>query len=243
MIATPHTLHHPMIMRALERGLHVLCEKPLACTPEEYATSPPRRRPPGLTVTIGYQRSFDPGYTYIEASSSGAIWVSCARSPSPAAHWDEWTRSGWRQFPDRSGGGMLMDTGTMMWTLAVLAGRPALREASGSDREPGPAGGHRYHRRHRLRRWCAGAADGPRGHALRLARERRRHRHQSCGALRQRPGHPWRPGQVSLLTEEAETRPLNLQTGIDDVVMAWIAAIAERPRIQPPRPPAFVSPS
>ena len=50
------------------------------------------------------------------------------------------------------------------------------------------------------------------------------------------PQHPWRPGQVSLLTEQAETRPLNLQTGIDDVVMAWLAAI--RGEAENPTPPA-----
>jgi predicted dehydrogenase len=30
LIATPDDLHYPMVMAALERGLHVLCEKPLA---------------------------------------------------------------------------------------------------------------------------------------------------------------------------------------------------------------------
>ena len=32
VIQSPHTLHYGQIMASLDRGLHVLCEKPLACT-------------------------------------------------------------------------------------------------------------------------------------------------------------------------------------------------------------------
>jgi predicted dehydrogenase len=30
IVATPNDTHHPIVMAALERGLHVMCEKPLA---------------------------------------------------------------------------------------------------------------------------------------------------------------------------------------------------------------------
>ena len=30
VVATPHFLHHPMVMQALDAGKHVICEKPLA---------------------------------------------------------------------------------------------------------------------------------------------------------------------------------------------------------------------
>ena len=50
------------------------------------------------------------------------------------------------------------------------------------------------------------------------------------------PQHPWRPGQVSRLTDEAETRPLNLHAGSDDVVAAWVATI--RGERENPVPPA-----
>ena len=34
-ICTPHYLHAPMVIAALERGIHVLCEKPLCISVEE----------------------------------------------------------------------------------------------------------------------------------------------------------------------------------------------------------------
>src|SRR5438067_4092810 len=35
MVATPDDLHYPIVMSALDAGLHVLCEKPLANTSAE----------------------------------------------------------------------------------------------------------------------------------------------------------------------------------------------------------------
>ncbi|HRW09960.1 MAG TPA: Gfo/Idh/MocA family oxidoreductase, partial [Caldilineaceae bacterium] len=32
VVATPDDLHYPMVMAALDAGLHVICEKPLAST-------------------------------------------------------------------------------------------------------------------------------------------------------------------------------------------------------------------
>jgi predicted dehydrogenase len=32
VVSTPDDLHYPMTMRALDAGLHVLCEKPMALT-------------------------------------------------------------------------------------------------------------------------------------------------------------------------------------------------------------------
>src|SRR5258708_4741727 len=31
-IGSPHTVHYEQILGSLEKGLHVLCEKPMACT-------------------------------------------------------------------------------------------------------------------------------------------------------------------------------------------------------------------
>ncbi|MEJ7654759.1 MAG: Gfo/Idh/MocA family oxidoreductase [Chloroflexia bacterium] len=33
-VGTPHTMHYSHVMGAITTGAHVICEKPLACTPE-----------------------------------------------------------------------------------------------------------------------------------------------------------------------------------------------------------------
>lgn len=237
VIATPHTLHHPMIMRALERGLHVLCEKPLACTPEETRDIAAAAAASGLTVTIGYQRRFDPGYTYmrgvIERGDLGelrAVSITCGQ------HWDEWTRSGWRQVPELSGGGMLMDTGShMVDLLCWLVDRPfgrvqALIENRGRPVEIDTTAVIAFDGGVQAQLTVLGDMPFAWLENVVVTGTKAAVRYEND------PQHPWRPGQVSLLTEQAETRPLNLQTGIDDVVMAWIAAI--RGEAENPTPPA-----
>jgi predicted dehydrogenase len=45
-ICTPHYLHAPMILSALEKNIHVLSEKPLCIHKEEIGRSSPRRHAP-----------------------------------------------------------------------------------------------------------------------------------------------------------------------------------------------------
>ena len=46
VVATPDDTHHPIVMRALQAGLHVLCEKPLAWIIHEATRS--EQAPEGL---------------------------------------------------------------------------------------------------------------------------------------------------------------------------------------------------
>jgi len=49
------------------------------------------------------------------------------------------------------------------------------------------------------------------------------------------PQYPFRQGSVTRYSEDSETRPLNLRTGVGEVVTAWIAAIrGERENPCPP---------
>jgi predicted dehydrogenase len=237
VIATPHTLHHPMIMRALERGLHVLCEKPLACTPEEARDIAGAAAASGLTVTIGYQRHFDPGYLYmrdvIERGDLGelrAVSITCGQ------HWDEWTRSGWRQVPELSGGGMLMDTGShMVDLLCWLVGRPfvhvrALVENRGRPVDIDTTAMVAFEGGVQAQLMVLGDMPFAWLESVVVTGTKAALRYEND------PQHPWRPGQVARLSEETETRPLNLRTGNDDVVTSWLAAI--RGRGENPIPPA-----
>lgn len=237
VVATPHTLHRPLILGALERGLHVLCEKPLACTPEETREIADAAAASGLTVTVGYQRHFDPGYVYMrELIDRGDLGELRAVSITAGQNWNHWTQTGWRQLPELSGGGMLMDTGShMVDVLCWLVGTPPLEVHAIVDNRGRPVD---------IDTTATIAFEGGVQAQLTVLGDAPFTWLESVvvtgtkAALRYEndPQHPWRPGRVSRLSEEAETRPLNLRTGGEDVVTAWISTI--RGERENPTPPA-----
>ena len=57
-IATPTKLHHSMVMDALQRGIHVFCEKPFCLTPEEGEEMTAEAKTRGLVTQVGYHNRF-----------------------------------------------------------------------------------------------------------------------------------------------------------------------------------------
>ncbi|MFF0867335.1 Gfo/Idh/MocA family oxidoreductase [Nonomuraea sp. NPDC003560] len=66
VIATPTSTHAELLIRACERGVPVLCEKPVAGTVAE--TVKVLEASAGRRVCIGFQRRFDPGYRAARAA-------------------------------------------------------------------------------------------------------------------------------------------------------------------------------
>jgi len=58
LIATPTTTHPEVVQKALDNGLHVLCEKPLALDPEAGAELSAMARAKGLVLQVGFWRRF-----------------------------------------------------------------------------------------------------------------------------------------------------------------------------------------
>ena len=126
-LATPHTLHFAQVTTAVERGLHVLCEKPLACTPEHARAIRAQAEAAGVVVTVSYQRRFDPAYLYMQhAIAAGELGELQTVAVTCAQRWRTGTSGAWRQDPALSGGGMLMDSGSHMVDIMLwLVGQPA----------------------------------------------------------------------------------------------------------------------
>lgn len=59
-ITTPNRYHFPMAMAALERGKHVLCEKPLAMTADETAQLVDAAKQAGVAAGVNYNVRFYP---------------------------------------------------------------------------------------------------------------------------------------------------------------------------------------
>ena len=123
VIATPHTLHYEQVVAALDRGLHVLCEKPLT-TDLDHARELVRLAETGEEVLmVGYQRHVSPAYV------AAAEWIDSHARPKfitaeITQNWITAQIGQWRSNPDLSGGGQLYDTGShlvdaVLWTTGL----------------------------------------------------------------------------------------------------------------------------
>ncbi len=73
-IATPNLLHAPMARAAIERGLHVLCEKPLTLDTAEARDLLARARAAGVTHATNFSNRPNPAVRYIQDQiESGAL--------------------------------------------------------------------------------------------------------------------------------------------------------------------------
>jgi predicted dehydrogenase len=60
VICTPHTLHYQEAMDCLQRGIHVLIEKPMACTVERANNLITKAEEADRTLMVSYQRHYQP---------------------------------------------------------------------------------------------------------------------------------------------------------------------------------------
>lgn len=111
-VATPTWLHHDQTLAALEAGLHVLCEKPLAGDSRSAWEMVERASSVDRILATGYQGRYVPGHReMLQLISDGAIGeVTVARTyygvhrPGPPPEW--------RQHRDTATWGALADIGT-----------------------------------------------------------------------------------------------------------------------------------
>jgi len=127
VIASPHTLHFEQIMAALDRGVHVLAEKPMVCRIDHAREIVRKVRQTRLVLVIGYQRHYGGAYRYIRrAIAAGEIGRVEMVAGFQAQGWKVGTTGSWRQKPELSGGGQLNDSGShlvdiMLWMTGLQA--------------------------------------------------------------------------------------------------------------------------
>ncbi len=119
-ISTPHTLHFEQIMASLDKGLHVLTEKPMVCTVEHARQVIARSEEKGKILMISYQRHLAPEFRYvrnqIQAGELGEIqFVSALQDQK----WYLGSQGSWRQQLALSGGGQLNDSGSHLLDIIL----------------------------------------------------------------------------------------------------------------------------
>lgn len=126
-IGSPHTVHYEQICAALDKGLHVLCEKPMACTSAHARDICARAKKTKKVVAVSYQRHYQGGYRYLkDMVDSGKLGKIEYVAAFQAQEWLKATKGTWRQTLKLSGGGQLNDSGShlmdmLMWTTGLQA--------------------------------------------------------------------------------------------------------------------------
>ena len=128
IIATPHVLHAPMTLNALDAGMHVLTEKPIAMRVSEGDRMVHRAEERGLILAVGHNYRTFPGNLMlkrlIDEGQVGPLyrvhWQWLENRPDSYYQRDRW-RCTWRQ----AGGGVLMNqTSHDLDLLCWLVGKP-----------------------------------------------------------------------------------------------------------------------
>lgn len=125
-ILTPHTLHFEEAMGALDRGLHVLCEKPMVCQVDQAKTLMAKIEESGKVFSLSYQRHQQAEFRYVKSVlDSGKMGDIHYIQAFQAQEWYRGTMGTWRQDPALSGGGQINDSGShlvdiVFWTTGLV---------------------------------------------------------------------------------------------------------------------------
>jgi len=143
VIVTPDDEHFPMVMAALEAGLHVLCEKPLASNGEQARQMFERAEAQGVRHMTNFNNRWSPLYRYLhDLVAQGTVGrLYHAHFTFMAGHGRR-PNYAWRFDPQRSNG-VLGDLGCHMIDLArYLVGDIARVNAAlaANVQRPGPDG-------------------------------------------------------------------------------------------------------
>lgn len=135
-ICTPHYLHAPMACEAMERGIAVLLEKPLAISEKEIDRLLETEKRTNGRVCVSFQNRFLPRTLHMRklvAEHGGA--KACFGQVVWERDEAYYLESGWRGFYATEGGGVMINQAIHTLDLALLLlGMPTEIEATTSNR-------------------------------------------------------------------------------------------------------------
>jgi predicted dehydrogenase len=120
LVAVPNALHAPIVVELLKRGIHVLCEKPMATTIEECQRMVQAAHDRGTVLMIGHHKRFVPSIhkakELLEEGRLGRIHTVNGSMGLPRT-WR--SRTDFYQDRALAGGGVLMDNGVHLIDLVL----------------------------------------------------------------------------------------------------------------------------
>lgn len=147
VVATPDDLHYPMVMVALDAGLHVICEKPMATTVAQAESMAAKAEAAGVKHMIFFTQRWLPSFQTVHELLADGLIGRCF-----SCHFHLFANyggplTGWR-FDAQRGGGILADAGSHMidrvhWYLGdivrVSASIKTFSDLADEKRNPEPA--------------------------------------------------------------------------------------------------------
>jgi len=128
-ICTPNNFHYPMALLALEYGIPVLVEKPMALNTEQASRLTEMSEETGVKLVVGMNNRFRDDAIilkdFLEKNELGKpFYVKCGW----LRRWGRQPHQLWMNDRRISGGGVMMDMGIQLIDLALwLMGKPAVK--------------------------------------------------------------------------------------------------------------------
>lgn len=115
IVCTPPAAHADAVRALLQRGIHVLCEKPLACTEQDAEALVEIAQARGVVLQVGYYRRFHPSTQHVRTWLRDGTFgrpLRCTMVGGQTLRHRDATPS--LMDPAQSGGGVLIDVGVHM---------------------------------------------------------------------------------------------------------------------------------
>lgn len=126
VVATPNRTHAPLARAALEAGLPVVVDKPLAARAEEGRRLAEEARRRGLMLTVFQNRRWDGDFLTVRRLLDEGALGQVQRFESRFERWRPEPKPGWREEADPAdAGGILYDLGSHLIDQALVLFGPA----------------------------------------------------------------------------------------------------------------------
>lgn len=135
VVTTPNRTHVPLGLAALEHGLHVVVDKPMAATAADARRLIDSARDHGRVLTVYHNRRWDGDFLTLRRLLEEDALGHVLRFESRFEKWRPTPKPGWRQSPSPAdAGGLLFDLGTHLIDQALALFGPVERVHAELDR-------------------------------------------------------------------------------------------------------------
>lgn len=118
LCTTPNDVHEEVVVRALEAGKHVVCEKPAALNSMQFQKMTDKAAQAGKLLTVHQNRRWDEDFLAVKKLYDERPMGTPFRIES-RVHGSRGIPGDWRQLPEK-GGGMVLDWGVHLLDQALM---------------------------------------------------------------------------------------------------------------------------